>query len=423
MPDQQVDRRDAALKGSRPLRLPAGFRTTSVRRWIYMSAMSLVLGGSAFAQEFSGNVAVQSTGYAADPLHDGQGRSNLSLSLDTELYHDWDEGRQRVVVAPFARWDERDSRRTHLDVRELYWQRTFTSVELSAGLRQVFWGVTESAHLVDIVNQTDFVENIDGEDKLGQPMLSLRWTPEWGTVDLLALPYFRERTFAGPNGRPHFGLDVNEDAARYQSARGRRHLDLAVRYSHYVGDWDFGVAHFSGTSRQPRLDLNLNADGEFELMPYYDLLEQSSVDLQATISGWLWKAELVARRNADGRSVALATGVEYTFDGRLGGDADIGVIAEYLFDDQPVLRTPVGNDVALGVRLALNDVQDTQLLVVSVLDLDSRASFTTLEGSRRLGADWKLSLEGRLFANSAQGDLLYAYRDDEYLSLALARFF
>ena len=41
------------------------------------------------------------------------------------------------------------------------------------GLRKVYWGVTESQHLVDVINQTEGVENLDGEDKLGQPMLNL----------------------------------------------------------------------------------------------------------------------------------------------------------------------------------------------------------------------------------------------------------
>ena len=38
---------------------------------------------------------------------------------------------------------------------------------LSIGLGKVFWGVTEFNHLVDVINQTDLVEGIDGEAKLG----------------------------------------------------------------------------------------------------------------------------------------------------------------------------------------------------------------------------------------------------------------
>lgn len=59
------------------------------------------------------------------------------------------------------RWDLEDSERTHVDLRELYWRRSFASADLYIGLRKLFWGVTESVHLVDVVNQTDLVENTD----------------------------------------------------------------------------------------------------------------------------------------------------------------------------------------------------------------------------------------------------------------------
>jgi len=44
---------------------------------------------------------------------------------------------------------------------------------LLVGINSVFWRVVESNHLVDILNQTDLIEDIDGEEKLGQPMISL----------------------------------------------------------------------------------------------------------------------------------------------------------------------------------------------------------------------------------------------------------
>ena len=53
-------------------------------------------------------------------------------------------------------------------------------------MRREFWGVTETAHRVDILNQTDQVESFDGEDKLGQPMVNFSWSKDWGTLDLYA---------------------------------------------------------------------------------------------------------------------------------------------------------------------------------------------------------------------------------------------
>ena len=45
--------------------------------------------------------------------------------------------------------------------------------ETKIGVRKDFWGVTETVHRVDILNQTDSVDGFDGEDKLGQPMINL----------------------------------------------------------------------------------------------------------------------------------------------------------------------------------------------------------------------------------------------------------
>ena len=89
-----------------------------------------------------------------------------------------------------------------LILREAYWayedwSYKGTEIELLVGINKVFWGVTESVHLVDIVNQTDLVEDLDQEDKLGQPMVNLALQHDWGLLNIYLLPYFRERTFPG----------------------------------------------------------------------------------------------------------------------------------------------------------------------------------------------------------------------------------
>ncbi len=375
------------------------------------------------AGEWRGNVALEGTLFLHDPLSPEQSDSNLSLSAEPEYFHDWDDGNQRFVFAPFLRADENDAERTHFDLREMYWRRSFDSAELSVGLRKVFWGVTESLHLVDIINQTDFVENLDGEDKLGQPMASLSLLRDWGTVELFVMPYFRERTFAGPEGRPRPGFFVDQDNPVYESSTKERRLDLALRYSHYIGDWDFGLAHFSGTSREPRLEPAFDPVRGIILVPHYDVLNQTSLDIQATKGNWLWKLELISRDNADGRSTAFAAGFEYTLYGLFGSAVDLGLIAEYLFDDRPEIRGAANDDIALGGRFALNDEQDTQLLAFSVVDADSRSSFSSIEGSRRIGQTWRLSLEARFFSDPEPGDFLFALRDDDYVELTLEKFF
>jgi hypothetical protein len=81
------------------------------------------------------------------------------------------------------------------------------------------------------------------------------------------------------------------------------------------------------------------------------------------------------------------------------------------------------NDFMLGMRLALNDVQSTELLVGGIFDLDSSASFYLIEASRRLGESWKLSLEAYIYADMPRDDLAYGFRNEDFLQLELAWFF
>ncbi len=145
----------------------------------------------AWAGDWSGDIGLEVRAFQHEALYPAQGNGGLSLYAAPEYSLDWDDGDQRILLAPFARLDSADSERSHFDLREFYWRKSFASAELSIGLRKVFWGVTESRHLVDIINQTDFVENLDTEDKLGQPMLSLRLVKDWGNLEFFVMPFFR----------------------------------------------------------------------------------------------------------------------------------------------------------------------------------------------------------------------------------------
>ncbi len=373
--------------------------------------------------DWSGDVGVELRGFWQSPVDPRQHNLGASLYLAPEYYSDWDEGDQRLVFAPFARLDQHDSERSHFDLREFYWRKSYAGAELAVGLRKVFWGVTESRHLVDIINQTDFVENLDTEDKLGQPMVSLRLIRDWGNLEFFVLPYFRERTFAGVEGRPRVLLPVDTDNPVYESGAEEQHVDWAVRWSHFIGDFDVGLAHFSGTARDPRLLPRFSPGAPLSLVPHYDQLEQTSLDLQATKGDWLWKLELATGERLRDRFTAAVAGFERTLYGVFESPADLGLIVEYQFDDRAATFTPFQNDVALGGRLAFNDTQSSELLLVSGIDLDNQGRFTSIEGSRRIGQNYKASIELRIFSSIPAGDPFAELRNDDYLELVFARFF
>lgn len=376
------------------------------------------------AGEWSGNVVGEYRGFAEDGLDPEQHRHYGSLAFEPGYRHAWDQDRQALKFTGFARWDSGDRERTHVDIRELYWLKAGDGYEWRAGVRKVFWGVTESQHLVDIVNQTDLVENLDGEDKLGQPMIDLALIGKWGTVDFFVLPYFRERTFPGRAGRLRTPLVVDTDQAVYESGHGKRNLDWALRWSQHLGVWDIGLSHFYGTAREPRLVPGFSAAGQPVLIPHYDLIHQTGLDVQATVGSWLWKLEVI-RRESDLDTFGAATvGLEYTFNGIFASAVDLGVVLEYLYDNRGARATSAfQDDVMFGLRFAWNDAQSTEALLATIVDRDSDARFYSIEASRRVGEHWKLGVELRAFSRQPPQDLLYALRRDDYLQIELAYYF
>ena len=386
----------------------------------------LLLSLSTIAGELSGYIGGELRYFPESPLSADQYEDfNFSLVAQPEYRHEWDNGNQVFTFVPFMRLDQHDQERQHFDIRELTWLKVAPNWELRIGIRKLFWGVTESQHLVDIINQTDLVEHPDTEDKLGQPMLNLALIRDWGTIDFFVLPYFRERTFPGREGRLlSSGIPINTDQTRYESGAEEKHVDWAVRWGHYIGDWDIGLSHFSGTSREPRFFPRIDRAGRFVLIPYYEQIDQTGLDLQITKGDMLWKLEMISRKDQDGRFTALTGGLEYTFVGVFDTDAEIGILTEYLFDDRnDNARTPFENDIMLGMRLALNDVQSTELLTGAIFDIDSSASFYFLEASRRLGENWKLSLEAYIYADMPKDDLFYGFRNEDFIQLELAWYF
>ena len=398
-----------------------------IRRSLLWGLLGLVApaGGVANAAgEWSGNVALEARYFSGDPVESRQHGNNISLSAQPEYYREWDGGNQSLTISPFVRIDQGDEDRSHFDVRELAWLRAADNWELRAGISKVFWGVTESQHLVDIINQTDGIENFDGEDKLGQPMINGTLISDNGTFDLYLLLGFRERTFVGEEGRLRSVPRVDSDLVTYESSDESRHIDAALRWSHSLGSWDFAISHFSGTSRQPLLSPTLNSSGETVLATRYDLINQTGIELQATIEAWLWKLEAIQRSGQSQAYFASVVGFEYTLVGIFDSSADLGLIAEYHYDDRKnSATTPFEDDLFVGARIALNDSQSSELLFGVISDLDSDSRFFSLEASRRIGEQFKLTIEARTLTGLEPTDPLFALENDDYLLAELAWYF
>ena len=390
-----------------------------------LSTAVLMLSSSAVVADVSVDVALELElrAFTAGPSVPGQYDDNVAVSLEPDFQGSFNNGNSLWRLVPFGRLDSRDTERSHADIRELYLLHVMGDWEFLAGISKVFWGVAESGHLVDIINQTDYLEGLDGEDKLGQPMLRLSRSFDQGSLTLFALPWFRERTFLPADSPLSLPLEINDDPV-YESREAQDHVDFAIRYNGYQDIVDYGVSWFKGTSR----DAGFIPDSDGRLRPYYPQISQFGLDLQITSESWLWKFEVIRRiydrKSAGNDFTAAVGGFEYSYYGLQDGLFDLGLLVERHYDSRDNPGTiPFQDDLFLGVRFGFTDADSTEVLAGTVIDLADDTQSFRIEGNRRMFGNARLSLEVQSFSNVDPGNVSYSLRDSDYVLLSMGWFF
>ncbi|MCY3753426.1 MAG: hypothetical protein OXG99_04965 [Alphaproteobacteria bacterium] len=404
---------------------------------ILLSVLATTAQAADIEVELSGRFSIESRLYPDSAQHPGQRSHASGFTAKPELYVEDEEGRS-ITVSPFFRYDSADPRRTHADLREafllLYGELGEGEWELRLGVDRVAWGVAEVRNIVDIVNQTDLVEHPDEKTKLGQPMAHGTWSADWGVLELFLLPWHRERTYPGRAGRLRSEFVVDNDKATYDSAAEERHMDWAVRYSGSFGLVDLGLSYFDGQSREPSLRPVPGNAGSFVLQPHYEKIRQFGLDAQLTTGPWLFKLEAIRRFGASNRPSrehpfgeeddygAWIVGGEHTLYSVFDTEAEITLLAEWHWDGRGAERATNAfeNDLFLGARLALNDVEGTEFTLSVAEDLDHGGRVFGFEAKTRLNDNWSFELEGTAFHGVEwPDDALYGVRRDTYIGLSL----
>ena len=408
------------------------------RLFFYLSSLLLfqIMGTGIVQAEIEGELSFESRLFFHDPLFPKQADQHGSIagSFDylKELSETW-----RFEFSPFGRADFRDEERSHMDLRKAYLLGVFNQFELGIGINQVFWGVTESEHLVDIIAQTDFLESLDREEKLGQPMISLSFTVANGLLDFYLLPYFREQAFPGEEGRLRFRSIIDEDDAVFEHEDEEKHLDFGIRFSQSIRQFELALSHFQGTSRQASFIFNPTPEG-FKVIPFYPQIRQTGIEAQGIFNALLLKWESIYRSGQPNLLFkeedywAATTGFEYSFYSIGKTVQDLGLILEYSYDKRKEASLSANeSDIAAGLRWALNDLRSTEILFIALKDKDSAARSIIIEASAMLDESFELNVEAIAFSNQADislinfnNDMLLSdFQRDDFIQLELIYYF
>ncbi len=373
--------------------------------------------------EVGGSVAADGRVFVEPPKYPGQAAGNgVSLVAEPRLEVKSLSGTHTLTVKPFYRLDPNDERRSHFDVREAKYRFSLEHFELVVGSDVITWGTLEAYRPSDVLNQIDFVESYTGSAKLGQPFIELAWVGESSSFKFYALPYFRERTFPGVRGRLRFPATLDVDHPEYESPLRQYTPSAAARYAFNVGDLDVGLSAFGGVSREPRFIVELTSGN---VAPRYDLSYQASADAQLTLDALTLKAEGFVRAWTNRFIVfgGAGVGLDYTVY-KVFDEANLTFAAEFVFDTRP-LTGPVtffDHDAFAGMRLAFNDVANTEINAGALVDVVDASTFGTVEASRRFGDHWRVTASVNLFFGTP-GKLQTSFVRDNFGQLRVAYFF
>jgi hypothetical protein len=324
---------------------------------------------------------------------------------------------QTFTLTGFGRVDTATAARTHVDVREAKYEGRFGAFDMTLGLDRRFWGQLEAGHLVDVINQIDTLEDVDGEDKLGQPLAELKWSGRQASFAIIALPYFRDRLFPQSPDRPNAPSLVTGKAMR-SGTSNHWTPDFAARGTLTAGPVDIALHYFNGLNRAPRL---VPMPGG--LAPVYDRMSQVGGDVLAVFGPVRLKAEGYYRSLRNDKMLTapnhggFGVGADYNMAGVFGA-GDVNLLAEFYHDTGGKQATTIfDSDVFVGVRYTGNDISSTEVLGGLLFDTRRSSKLLTIEASRRIAAAFKLSLDVRLPLGVAADDPLSLLRDDGFVQL------
>ena len=327
----------------------------------------------------------------------------------------------------FIRYDDEDEERSHADIREMVWayQTNWgaTPWDVRLGIDKVYWGVAESNHLVDVVNQLDLVESITKEDKMGQPMARFNTKTSWGNFELLALPYFRDETAPGPYGRLRAPVSYSVSPVRFEDPARRSHLDFATRWSQRYSMGDLGIHYFRGTNRTPRISQDssvITSANPIGQVLNYDQMWQAGIDGSLIQGDWIFKGEYISRHTALDTYYAAVGGFEYVFSQAFGSDIDVNLFFERNIDARGYQQAVLQNDNFFGARFSFNDPQSTTFQIGIMRDQQDYSKSIRWEASRRLTDKMSLKVNGFFFADIPDENLISSISHDTYYQLSLA---
>jgi len=356
------------------------------------------------------------------PKFPSENREGDTLAL--HLAPEWilRQGPYRFILSPDVRLENAGSGRSRADFNELNLSARYGKTIVEFGVTRLFWGVTESRHLENIINPPDLAADFSGETTLGIALLRILQPINLGQIEAILIPWDRDPRYPGQHARLRTALPILGNV-RYPDGRPTA---WAIRVATARGIFDTHLYYFSGLDREAVLTPQFDTTAQpISLQASRWPIRQWGLDVQAPIGSLLLKGEAIQRSGYSRSFIAVVLGGEYTFNSVADSARDLSLMLEYQEDDRPddAPLTAMKSAYYGGIRLALNDPNSSELTIGLSYNPKSQAQLWSGDFSRRIAEN--VTLEGNLtiFSHVDGDPALSGFARDSRIEMQIKRHF
>ncbi len=389
-------------------------------QWFYY-LITFFISSNLIASDFSARIDFETEYFLQTEKYINQYKNYQYLTIIPEYYQEINSDNSFKAKLVYKK-SKQNNKIDHFDIREAYFLHIEDNLELRFGVNKVFWGVVESNHIVNVINQNDAIFR-DTDEKLGQLMSQLSLFSDWGDIDFFILPHFRKQEFLAAKSRPILELSIDDENSVFQN---RYKTSYAMRFQKTIDNMDMALSYFNGTKRQAELIFN---NIKNTLVPHYSNLEQFGLETQLVSDDMLYKLEAINRKyykfiNSSWQEThndALVVGFEYTDVGIFDSQYNLGYIAEYLYnsDKDDIFQ----DDLMLGLRLEFNNAQSSEILISSIIDTNDKSQLYNLEINHRISNNFKLKIEAKFYNIEDDNAQYTLYQDEDFINIKLSYYY
>ena len=333
------------------------------------------------------------------------------------------------ISEPYFRYDHNDKNRTLFDLKVNKFTYFKDNYEIKFGIDEVFWGITESKNIVDIINSNDSTAG-DLKEKLGQPLLAYTFfSDNIGYMDFYYLPQLIKSSQISQEGRLRFSNPTENYGHIYSGGSGEKVPSWAFKWEKNIGISDFSIQGFRGNSRENSITPILEGT-TIKYFPAYERISQLGTYAQLVSGPIIYKLEAIKRngqknsKNIRKNFFSYTFGIEYLYNRLFEKKWDISTFIEYSNDDRNNDSLDIlQNDLFIAARLVFNDIEGTELTTSATFDLDGGGNTALTEFSSRLSENMRVTGLYQAYWSTNNKDILYSFRRDNYFGLKVVKYF